>query len=326
MSTRKTGSAGAAARRDRQRRRGTAAPTAAAQRLSAQRAAAARERIAAAQRRRRLVTTGIGVGVVIAVVAALVVVKLVTGAGGPTSGKEATAASAAVLAKVTGVPAATLDTVGVGAAKTPPSAISAPALSDGGKPQVLYVGAEYCPYCAAERWAVAVALSRFGTLHGVGQTHSSSSDVYPSTPTLSFHGATYTSSYLSLTAREIQGNTVVNGQYAPLDRLSAAQSALVKKYDAPPYVKGSSGAIPFIDIGGRYVVSGAGYDPGVLEGRTHAQVADALADPNSTIARAVDGTANYLTASFCSLTGDKPAAVCTSAGVSAAAAKLDPAK
>ena len=38
-----------------------------------------------------------------------------------------------------------------------------PALTSGGKPEILYVGAEYCPYCAAERWAMVVALSRFGT-------------------------------------------------------------------------------------------------------------------------------------------------------------------
>ncbi len=32
-----------------------------------------------------------------------------------------------------------------------------PALTSGGKPQIVYMGAEYCPYCAAERWAMVVA-------------------------------------------------------------------------------------------------------------------------------------------------------------------------
>ena len=36
-------------------------------------------------------------------------------------------------------------------------------LTADGKPLVLYVGAEYCPYCAAERCAMVQALSRFGT-------------------------------------------------------------------------------------------------------------------------------------------------------------------
>ncbi len=297
-------------------------PTEAQKRLSSQRADAARQRIAADQRRRRLIAVAASAAGVLAVVAVLVVVKVTTGAGGPSSGKAATAASSTVLAKVAGVPATTLDAVGVGTARTSPTAITAPPLTAGGRPEVLYVGAEYCPYCAAERWAVAVALSRFGTLHGIGETHSSASDVYPSTATLSFHGATYTSSLLSFVAREIQGNQVVNGQYAPLDKLTAEQDALVKKYDAPPYVKGSSGAIPFIDIGGKYIVSGASYDPGVLQGKSHEEIASALADPTSKIARAVDGTANYLTATLCSLTGNQPSAVCTSQAVTAAAAKL----
>ena len=37
---------------------------------------------------------------------------------------------------------------------------------DGKSPAMLYYGAEYCPYCAAERWAMAVAP---GPLRHVGQ-------------------------------------------------------------------------------------------------------------------------------------------------------------
>src|SRR5207249_3539085 len=31
-----------------------------------------------------------------------------------------------------------------------------------GKVQVLFVGADYCPYCAAQRWSIIAALNRFG--------------------------------------------------------------------------------------------------------------------------------------------------------------------
>ena len=47
---------------------------------------------------------------------------------------------------------------------SPIRAIKDTALTSNGKPEILYIGAEFCPYCAAERWAIAVALSRFGTL------------------------------------------------------------------------------------------------------------------------------------------------------------------
>ncbi|HEY2165697.1 MAG TPA: DUF929 family protein [Jatrophihabitantaceae bacterium] len=301
-----------------------AAPASAQQRLAAQRAAAARERIAAAQRRRRLIVTGAAIAGVIAVVAVLIVVKVVTGAGNPKSGPAATAASSTVLGRVTSVPSATFNAVGVGTATAEPIAIkSAPALTDAGKPEILYVGAEYCPYCAAERWAMAAALSRFGTLSNVGQTTSSASDVFPSTPTLSFHGATYTSKYLVFVGKETESNQVVNGHYQTLDTLTPAQQTLFSTYDAPPYVSASAkGTIPFVDIGGKYLINGASYTPQVLQGKTQQQVADALADPSSPIAQAIDGTANLITAAFCTLTGAQPADVCTSAGVTAAAAKI----
>ena len=290
------------------------------QRLAAQRAEAARARIAAEKRRRMLIMVGIPIAIVLVVIGALVAVKLVTGSSAK-SGVKSTAASDAVIHDVATVPASVLDTVGIGTAKTPPKAITAPALTADGKPRVVYLGAEYCPYCAAERWAMVVALSRFGTFSGLGQTTSSPSDVYPSTATLSFHGSTFTSPTIAFTGQELQSNQVVNGQYTTLDTPSAADQALIGTYDAPPYFS-QSGAIPFVDIGGKYLISGASYDPGLLQGKTHAQIAAALSDPTSPIAKGVDGTANLITAAICKTTANAPAAVCNSAGVQAAAAAL----
>ncbi|MGI8678260.1 MAG: DUF929 family protein [Jatrophihabitans sp.] len=295
--------------------------TSAQKRVASERAAAARARIVHAQRRRRLFIVGGSLLAVLVVAAALIVVKLATDAGRPKSGKKASAAAPSISQQVASVPASVLNQIGAGGARVAPAPITASPLISNGKPEVLYVGAEYCPYCAAERWAVAVALSRFGSLHGLGQTTSSPSDVYPSTATLSFHGATYTSSLLTLVARELQSNQVVNGGYAPLDTLTAAEQATVSKYNAPPYVK-TAGSIPFVDIGGKYVISGASYDPAVLQAKSHAQIAAALADPGSPIARAVDGTANLITAAVCATTSQQPTAVCTSTGVRAATTKL----
>jgi Domain of unknown function (DUF929) len=290
-------------------------------RLAAQRAEAARARIAADKRRRLLLTVGAPIAGVVLVLAALVVVKLANGGASPKSGVTAGAASDAVIRDVTTVPASVLDTVGVGSAKMPPKAVTAPALTDGGKPRVVYLGAEYCPFCAAERWAMVVALSRFGTFANLGETASSPSDVHPNTATLTFHGSTFTSPTISFTGQELQSNQVVNKQYVTLDTPSAADQQLVATYDAPPYFS-TSGSIPFVDIGGRYLISGASYDPQVLQGKTHAQIAAALHDPNSPIAKAVDGAANLITAAICKTTNSVPAAVCRSAGVQTAAAAL----
>ena len=201
-------------------------------RLAAERAAAAKARLAAQRRRQRLLRVGAPVAAIVVVVAILVIVKVTTGAGAPKSGQAATAASSTVVSDVTSVPASVLNTIGAGTIQTPPAPLTGAALTIGGKPRILYVGAEYCPYCATERWAMVIALSRFGTFTGLGQTTSSPSDVYPSTATLTFHGATYTSAYLSFTGKEIQSNQVVNGAYAPLDTLSAADQALLSKDDS----------------------------------------------------------------------------------------------
>jgi hypothetical protein len=120
---------------------------------------------------------------------------------------------------------------------------------------------------------------------------------------------------------ETEGNEVVGGSYGPLDTLSAADQRLFATYNAPPYAA-SAGSIPFVDIGGRYLISGASYSPQVLQGETHRQVAAALADPSSPIAQGVDGTANLITAAICAGTGNAPMAVCTSPGVQTAAKAL----
>jgi Domain of unknown function (DUF929) len=282
--------------------------------------AAMRAEQARADRRRKLIAWG-GVALVLVLVAALVVAKL---AGVGTAKAVKTTAATTSLTSTLASAATGLESLGAGTAANPPTAIKATALTSAGKPRIMYVGAEYCPFCAAQRWAVAVALSRFGTWSGLGQTTSAAGDVYPNTPTLSFHGAQLTSSYVTFTGVETTTNQpLTGGGYQPLDTLSAADTALVKKYNAAPYVAASSaGSIPFIDIGGAYISSGASYTPQLLSGKTQAQVAAALKVPTDPIAQAVGGAANLLTAAICKTTNNQPAAVCTASGVTAAATKL----
>lgn len=265
---------------------------------------------------------GLPVALVVLVVVSLVVVK-VSGVTDRPVAQQGPAGSAAdaVTAAVTSVPAGVLDQVGAGSGVTPPKRVDAPALTADGKPRVLYVGAEYCPYCAAERWAMVVAMSRFGSYSGLGQTASSAQDVFPSTPTLSFHGSSYASDTVAFTGVETEGNEVVGNGYAQLDTMSAPDQQLFSTYNAPPYVE-SGGSIPFVDIGGTYLISGASFSPQVLQGLTHEQVAAALSDPTSPVARSVDGAANVITAAVCTTTQQQPAAACGSAGVQAAARTL----
>jgi hypothetical protein len=121
----------------------------------------------------------------------------------------------------------------------------------------------------------------------------------------------------------MQSNKLQGSSYAPLDTLSAADKKVFKTYDWPPYVSSqSAGSIPFVDLGGKYMISGASYDPGILHGMTHRQIASALSDPTSPVANNVDGTANLISAALCRLTNGQPAAVCGSSGVTTAAKNL----
>jgi hypothetical protein len=258
------------------------------------------------------------------VVVAALVVALVVRTSSDGTAPPAAPAPASVVSKVTGLPASVMTAVGLGSAAAP-KPLTAPPLSKDGKPLVLYIGAEYCPFCAAERWPMVIALSRFGTLADLGLTHSSGTDVYPNTPTFSFHGAGYQSPYLAFEGVELEGNELSGGRYPDLDVPTPAQKAIFDTYDAPPYVAvGAAGSIPFVDLGGRYLVSGATYSPAVLAGRTADEIATQLADPSTPVSQGAVGAANAITAAICRLTGGQPVAVCADRAVDAIAQTLGP--
>jgi hypothetical protein len=283
----------------------------------------ARARIAevqAAQRRadqrRRMITVGGAVVLVVVVVVAFIVIKNLshTKQSGGTSGGLPTS----VVDEIIHVPVSTLSQVGTGAlpgsSELPLKPISDTTLAtSGGKPEMLYIGAEFCPYCAAMRWSMAVALSRFGTFGALKGIHSSSTDVYPNTATLTFYKQQYTSSYLTFTP--VENETVTE---APLQSTTKAQEAVWVKYDT---TDGSQG-YPFIYFGGKVILTGPLYDPGVLKGLSWSRIASSLSDPNSAVAQNVLGAANYVTASICSMTGDQPASVCKAAPIPGIESKI----
>jgi Domain of unknown function (DUF929) len=278
--------------------------------------AAQREAARKAERRNRILITGGATVAVLVIVAAFVVIKLSQGSpsSGGNSSVTGTLLPASVASQVTKVPPATLDRVGKGSVPSftrgqPPfTAGSGSAVTSGGKPQMLYIGAEFCPYCAAMRWSMAVALSRFGTLTPLRGIHSSPTDTDPNTATLTFYKTGYTSKYLDFAPVEVQ--TVGRG---PLQNPTAAQNALWAKYEPDPNTRG----YPFVAFGNKLVMKGPIFDAGVLQGKSWSQIAAALKDPASPIAQGVNGGANYITGAICQMTNNQPADVCSSAAVTA---------
>lgn len=265
--------------------------------------------------------------VVLILVVALVIIKA-TRSSPPATGEAPTPASASIVGALTQIRASVYDRIGVsvpGIGVTPPRLVrnGAPirfAAADGRLlPGVLSVSAEYCPYCAAERWAEVAALSRFGTFSGLQSSESAAGQAFGQTPTISFRSASFHSPYVALRAVETAGV-----DWEPLSRPSATERRIMAQDDLARYGGGGlpgtldGKILPFLDVAGQGVVVGGSFSPAVLSGLSRDQIASELSDPSQPTTRAIVATANYLSAVLCAATHGQPGRVCQSGGVLAA--------
>jgi Domain of unknown function (DUF929) len=192
------------------------------------------------------------------------------------------------------------------------TAVSGPPLTRGGKPEVLYLATEYCPYCAMENWPLIVALSRFGKFTGLTTSRSTEFDHIAPVDSWTFYGSHYTSPYLSFAPVERRSNVLVNAKANPdashsyrlLQPVTPTEQAILAKYD-------KSGSTPFLDFGGRAIQIGSGpIPPQLMTGKSWQQLAAALRQPKTDLGAALLAEADSLTAELCRLTGDRPASAC----------------
>ena len=192
---------------------------------------------------------------------------------------------------------------------------SGEALVDHGKPLVFFMGAQWCPFCAAERWALVKATSRFGEWSGLGELLSrSGQDYFPPLASYDLSRATYASDYISLRHKEV---ATVDGD--TLQKLGSFEEGLVDDYD-------KLGGVPFLlaaGRGGRYTVD-LGYSPGLIEGQTFAELRKAVAAGAPTPAvEAIDSQADAITALICKLDGRQPARVCAAGSIPALEGEIE---
>jgi Domain of unknown function (DUF929) len=263
-------------------------------------------------------------GVVVAILGTVLLVKVVGGSSGPRTTTDLTLTSASVLAEVTGIPASVYEHVGVHSPAVP---VVAPALTHaagtltartpGGRrvPIILFIGAEYNPFSASERWPLVAALSRFGTFRTLHDVESSPTDFAPDTPTFSFYDVAYHSPYLAFRPYEVGSDVLGPRGYARLMRVPGA--LLAQQHRLDPTM-----TYPFVDVANRVVVRQVGLSPITFVGVSRDQIAGALADASNPVTQSVVASANYLTAAICLADADRPATVCDSGGVRAANAAL----
>ncbi|MGA3020507.1 MAG: DUF929 family protein [Candidatus Micrarchaeales archaeon] len=202
------------------------------------------------------------------------------------------------------IPGNLSSSIGIGLARNIPGKVTGANLSMNGKPEIIYIGAEFCPYCAIERWSLVIALSRFGSFSGLEYMTSSPTDSPPSIPTFTFASATYSSPYIAFVAREMYGNKLVNGSYTPVQSLDSSQQAVFSAYDP-------NGYFPFTDFANKSTQIGANYnDLTILENENWSTIADSLRTPSTTSSVLV-GTANLFTAEICKVNGNVPSSVCS---------------
>jgi hypothetical protein len=255
------------------------------------------------------VITSVSVGIVAVVLIIIVVINQVGGVNVGTS----VPISANVASILLHPDPTVISTVGSGAqpgelTKLPGDTV----LKDAsGKPMIVYVGAEYCPFCAAERWTMIYWLSQFGTFKGLTQIESSSTDVYPDTNTFTFYKSSYTSQYVDFVPNE-----VLDRDQNALQTPSSQVSALFTKYGTPPYTS-TTGGFPFIDVAGLYTLYNTSYNPQILANLTWQQIATKLKDPTDPVTQAIVGNANIMTAATCIALGDIPASVCSTSTIQA---------
>lgn len=167
-----------------------------------------------------------------------------------------------------------------------------------GKPAVLYIGAEYCPYCAATRWSLMLALMRFGKFSNLHYMTSSASDVYAITPTFTFYNSTYQSDYLSFIPIEEITNT-----YQQLQSPNATEERYFEKYQP-------GGGYPFIDFANKMIEPGSIVNPGLIHQYSWDQIITQLSNPNTSIAQEYIGGADVFTADICYADNFTPSSVC----------------
>ena len=167
----------------------------------------------------------------------------------------------------------------------------------GGKPVVVYIGADFCPYCAMERWSLIIAFSRFGNfsnLHYMTSASGSEGDY----ATFTFTGSSYSSKYVVFQTIEQE------------DRDRNVIATIPSNYSAE-----FQDAYPFVNFGNKYILGTLIPDLSGLTSKNWTQVFNDISSSDSTGTLIKEG-ANAVTALICRLTSNQPTSVCTAYAIS----------
>jgi Domain of unknown function (DUF929) len=169
-----------------------------------------------------------------------------------------------------------------------PKIINATPLKVDGKPEIFYVGGDFCPFCAVSRWGLIIALMRFGNFTNLTYMESGPSpEPYPNTATFSFTNSSYSSSLIHFDGIEVldrEEKNITNINFTPTEQFIYGR-----------YANG----IPFVDFANYSISNGASITPQVLSGQNWNQILENLTNSHSAVSQAIIGDANVYTAYIC---------------------------
>jgi len=175
-----------------------------------------------------------------------------------------------------------------------------------GKPVVVYIGGEFCQFCAVERWSLITALERFGNFTNLHYMTSASDE--GDYATFTFVGSSYSSNYIAFRP------------YEASDRAGNALQSVPSNYSAAWSSYGSG--FPFINLADTYVihVSLLAF-PDILAGKNWTTILNEIGISDS-VGLQIREAANLLTGMICKVTQGSPAAVCSASGIASSVSAI----
>lgn len=163
-----------------------------------------------------------------------------------------------------------------------------------GKSLVYFMGAGFCPFCAAERWAIVKALECFGEWNGLVTDKSAGHDEkYLNVPTFNLARAKYSGNSIEFVCKE-----TADHNFEPLQELDDSDYEILDMFNPDQM-------IPFLLIDGQYMQVGAGFSPDLIQNMSHDQVQAELDRPDSAIGKAIRAEMDNITALVCKSIGGK---------------------
>jgi hypothetical protein len=98
------------------------------------------------------------------------------------------------------------------------------------------------------------------------------------------------------------------GNYPTLQTPTSEQNALIAKWDVAPYTT-ETGSIPFVYLGGKYLITGAQYVASPISGKSFETAVPYMTSGTNATSRGVETAAAYLVGDILALTHDQPASV-----------------